>query len=132
MCQAQTNDDDSSKLLTLISKSICGRFDGKPQRCTAAMPAPNGRIELDFALESSEDGRRTLMITIPSFEELRAADGCMEDICVASTSEDGLDDGYVARVTMDETDSFVTLRIDHAVRLQFWMSADLSPVYFSD
>jgi hypothetical protein len=89
-------------------------------------------MELVFALESKEDGRRTLTLTVPSLEELREADGYVEDIRVVSSNseDDGPDDGYVAKVTMDDEDSFASLRIDHAVRMAFWMSADLSPAYF--
>ena len=101
---AQTRDINNgpSALLTLISHSIRGRFDSRPQFCMAATPDSDGRMELVFALESREDGRRTLTITIPSLEDLRAADGCVTDICVVSS--DG-DDGYVARVTMEEPDT---------------------------
>lgn len=111
--------------------SIKGRFDGKPQRCSVTPNPATGSSEFVFNLQAcSEDVARTLTVTLPSLQVLREEDMAVE---VMSTSEDASsNEGFYGSVRLNEEERYVMLRVDHKVRLNFWMQADLSRVYFRE
>lgn len=107
---------------------IRGRFDGRPQRCSHVIRLPSGAMNIAFELESREDGRRTLTLTVPAPVHLRACGEC--DVAVrSSNSSDGHDAGYYGAVRLSEDGYYVELRIDNTIRPSFWMSADLTALY---
>jgi hypothetical protein len=109
-----------------VARSIRGRFDGRPQQCTVTRDG--GAVTLSFRLDSIEDGTRTLTVTLPS---LRAEDFDDGFAVHSSDSSDGLDAGYHGYVRVTPEDRWAQLRIDNHVRPAFWLTANLSGVFFA-
>ena len=109
----------------LLSHYIKGRFDGKPQSCRFDRAA----FTLTFDLDSKEDGRRSFTVRLPKKERIVDA-RC--DRIVVDEIFDTVDEGYYAtiRVGPEDEGSYAELRVDNTLRPAFWLSLDVSAIYF--